>query len=971
MYNIAIADTKGTLMSSDDYASERDFVARYLLRSLEDALKVVGVENTVDIYIEKSVDGGTPDLSVECAGRGLFLIEAKFKKKVGHIIRDIEPRDPAVIEQAVRYAAVGGYPFYATCNAKRLILYRFTPGVRAYESEVLSVDFAEQPNWAKELFLIAFGKKEARLKAPDDSVVDTLLEAFDDIYPEFTRGLDQHLKNARFRKRFENWLSSQGLESNDETHRLIAQQTAYLQINKLLFYQAIRTIYPDKLPPLHITEEQDVSERLAELYAAARKIDYLPIYQMDILSEISLTERSKTRIRTLVDTIATFDFVHTETDFIGRLYEKLIPTKERKRLGQFYTPPYIVDLITQLTIKNKDAKVFDPGCGSGGFLIKSYQRLRELKGIPKREGGISEKDHNEILGQVFGVDINQFPAHLSVVNLAIQSPKAKVNKINVAVKDFFDTRPGVSTLMGFQSFTTDGEQASVDLPTSIDVVVANPPYIRQELVGENEKLKIKKALESDYKDRLFVGATVKAKKDAIILGKQSDIYVYFFVHALKYLRNNGTLGFITSNKWLEVGYGEPLQDFLLRNSAIRYVVEIDKAIFPDIEVDTVVTILQKTNEPAKRESNHVKFLRLKKMISVDDLVNLLTSVDTERNNDSYRLTLIPQQKITPGKWTLYLRAPEIYWKIQNHDKMSRLDIVAEDVFYGMKTGCDPYFILSNEEAKEHGIERRYLKPCVPAGNDIEGLTIDPEAINQYFFMVPSDDRKIRESSTWKYIQYGERLTVEPAKRRKDSRHLVDIETVKSRSPWFSLPDLPIPNIVFPMWFRYKFRAFLNQAEARGTNYYIYVVCKDDIAKSLAAYLNSSPVQLCLELLGRQYSGMLHMMVYELQGLPVLNISKLSKEERKKLANAFDDLSSAKARTYKLISKKKKPAKISNDNEEKMSIEEEKEEVGVEEQNAQSKLDDIIFDILGFSDKQRQAVLKGLVEMRELRRARTR
>jgi len=91
------------------FVGERDFVSRFLLPQLKDAAANLGVSDLVDFFIDKRVDGFA-DLVAERAGQPLFVVEAKFKKKVGAVERDIEPRDPDVIGQAVQYAALGGFP---------------------------------------------------------------------------------------------------------------------------------------------------------------------------------------------------------------------------------------------------------------------------------------------------------------------------------------------------------------------------------------------------------------------------------------------------------------------------------------------------------------------------------------------------------------------------------------------------------------------------------------------------------------------------------------------------------------------------------------------------------------------------------------------------------------------------------------------------------------------------------------------
>jgi len=48
------------------------------------------------------------------------------------------------------------------------------------------------------------------------------------------------------------------------------------------------------------------------------------------------------------------------------------------------------------------------------------------------------------------------------------------------------------------------------------------------------------------------------------LGKRSSIYVYFMLHGIKFLKEGGRIGYITSNSWLDVDYGKYLQEFLLK-----------------------------------------------------------------------------------------------------------------------------------------------------------------------------------------------------------------------------------------------------------------------------------------------------------------------------------------------------------------------------------------------------------------------
>ncbi len=786
--------------------SEPDFVANRLLPKFKEAAGVLNVLSQIDYHVEKRINGDRADLVAERAGKGLFVLEAKYKKKVGNIERDIEPRDPEVVKQAANYATLGGYLYYGTCNLKRIVLFQMKPGVKAFESEVASFDFDENPKWAEDVLKIALGLVPVKAKALDDSLVSALHEAFTDLYIEFLSSLRERLKNEVFKSRFEDWFGNQGIEYGEENVRKVAEETTYLQINKLLFYYVVKTIYPERLKTLVINENDDVYEVLNGYYDDVKKIDYAPIYQNDVISEIPFTVRTKERFRTLVDTLSEYDFTKMESDFLGRVYEKLIPPQERKRLGQFYTPPEIVDLIAKLTIMDKEAKVLDPACGSGSFLVRAYHRLRELNGMPREiSGPLTEEFHKRLIDQVYGIDINQFPAHLSVINLVIQNPKAKIDTVNVVVKDFFDVRPRQVTFTGFDSMTAEGEKTIIKMPYTFDVIVANPPYIRQELLGDKEKEKIFSLIEKEFKDKVFIGKA--GRSGAISLDRTSDIYIFFYIHSINFLNKGGKLGFISSNKWLEVGYGESFQEFLLQNVKISFIIEFDRAVFPDAEVNTTVTILQKEPDSTQRNNNVVRFVRLKKRMDVTELQELL-ELEKDIENRNVRLTTIQQRYLNPGKWNTYLRAPVVFKKIIENTKVQSLSVIA-DVFRGPTTGYNDYFILSKEKVKEWNIEPEFLVPCISSPKKVKGLIIDLKDITEYFFVCSKPKDELKETNALKYVEFGEHFEVDVTRGSKKGRkRLPQLETIKSRQIWYNLNKPKNTPILFQYMIDEKSRAFL-------------------------------------------------------------------------------------------------------------------------------------------------------------------
>lgn len=87
-----------------------------------------------------------------------------------------------------------------------------------------------------------------------------------------------------------------------------------------------------------------------------------------------------------------------------------------------------------------------------------------------------------------------------------------------------------------------------------NVVIGNPPYIRQEEVKE-----MSSNFETNYKT--FSG--------------KSDIYVFFYEKGINILKNNGILNYITSGKFFEASYGKPLIDFLIQESEIKTILNFN------------------------------------------------------------------------------------------------------------------------------------------------------------------------------------------------------------------------------------------------------------------------------------------------------------------------------------------------------------------------------------------------------------
>src|SRR5215813_8202309 len=143
---------------------------------------------------------------------------------------------------------------------------------------------------------------------------------------------------------------------------------------------------------------------------------------------------------------------------------------ERHRYGQHYTPDVVARLLAAFGIRSASDLVFDPSCGDGRLLAaarstKMAYALAAASNGRGRPGSRSElaqhsfefRDSNEL----FGIDRSGDAVS-----------KASQTGAQVAISDFFDVEPG-GRISG-----------AVTLPDRFDAIIGNPPYIRQELLGD-------------------------------------------------------------------------------------------------------------------------------------------------------------------------------------------------------------------------------------------------------------------------------------------------------------------------------------------------------------------------------------------------------------------------------------------------------------------------------------------------------
>ena len=524
---------------------------------------------------------------------------------------------------------------------------------------------------------------------------------------------------------------------------------------------------------------------------------------------------------------------------------------ERHRYGQHYTPRRVAGLLANFAVRNAGDLVLDPSCGDGRLLEAALERKFALTCNPRAR--------RKLAAQLFGIDRS-----LEAIS------KAQHICGHAAAVDFFDLQPGSH------------------FPSSFDAIIGNPPYIRQELMGDADKVRIARTLRA-FRDRADEISWPQ-------FSGRSDIYVFFFAHAINFLRDGGRLAFLTSASWLDSGYGVALREFFVQNFRIVAVVESAvESFFDDASVNTTITVLERCLDKASRNGNQVRFARLLEPIGDDSraLARQIERLSVSETSTSLSARSVIQSDLESADgWGRHLRAARVFFSITERAAgLRRLGELAR-VRFGVKTGANEFFYVESARAgtslralrevatvrrglttganeffylkkvdsdrrrdgstipvqdtigRQHLIEARYLSPVAFSLKELPGIMMSRPPGGKLFFNCHLALEHLNGTLALDYIRTGERA----------GYHLRP--TCSTREPWYSVARgmKPAP-LLFPSKVGERWLIALNRAGVFEDKKLYGVFPGEGVnADALAALLNSTWARYYAEVTCRQMTG---------------------------------------------------------------------------------------------------------------------
>lgn len=499
-----------------------------------------------------------------------------------------------------------------------------------------------------------------------------------------------------------------------------------------------------------------------------------------------------------------YNFALIDADVLGRVYEQYLGTvvsereveakrAKRKAQGIYYTPTFVVKYIVEQTLGRYLAehdyhpahpvRVLDPACGSGSFLIEAFdvldQHIARQRGQDRGAYDIHDyARQREILEQcIYGVDKDEQAVEVARLNLLLKALHLR-EKLPVLT----NIRCGDSLISGTPTelekyfganwreknpFNWEHEFDKVMAEGGFDVIVGNPPYVRQETLGEEFK--------------------AYAKDKFATYAGTADLYTYFIERAMSLLKPGGLFGFIVANKWMRANYGEPLRRWL-KQQCIEEIIDFgDLPVFQQATTYPCILILRKDAPRQVFSVTNVETLEF------NNLANYVSQYQRP----------MAQAALDDKGWSLAEeRARRLLEKIRKVS-VPLGEYVEGKIFFGIKTGLNKaFYIDAKTRAKliaEDPRSKELIKPLV-LGRDAGHYK--PLSVSTYLILIPSGwtrKQKGKARDAWKWFERSY-----PA----IARHLAPFATVAKKRQdqgeyWWELracnyyPEFEKPKIIAP------------------------------------------------------------------------------------------------------------------------------------------------------------------------------
>lgn len=321
-------------------------------------------------------------------------------------------------------------------------------------------------------------------------------------------------------------------------------------------------------------------------------------------------------------------------DATGAAYQEIVGPNLRGDRGQYFTPRRAVDLAVRILNPGPDAKVLDPACGTGGFLVATlaHQLRRFRSEYQGEDAGRTERSvyarlRSYAQEKLFGADFDPFLVRACIVNvLMAANTEARILHLD--------------SLTFPRCQLPDNEAAKVRIPFgSVDVLMTNPPFGSGILVSDRAILE----------DNALARRWTRTKEGQWLEQNAAHNVVVpeilFIAQAVRWLRPGGRIGIVPPNGVLSNPGDEYIRRWIFRYCWVLACVEVPvEAFIAEANIGVLTSLLflkKKTKEELDTEARRVEpgypiFMAVAETAGVDRRGNPLYKRNPDGSQKFYR-----------------------------------------------------------------------------------------------------------------------------------------------------------------------------------------------------------------------------------------------------------------------------------------------------------------------------------------------
>lgn len=340
---------------------------------------------------------------------------------------------------------------------------------------------------------------------------------------------------------------------------------------------------------------------------------------------------------------------------------------ERRRLGAFYTPERLSQILANWAIRTADDQVLEPSFGGCGFLAAARDALARA--------GAAAPSH-----RIYGCDLD--PVAFGYLASVLGSPTDTTGFI---LGDFLDC------------------DHPPQWPERFSVVLANPPYIPHHRIGQE------RVQELSSRTGGIPGT-----------GGRSSLWAYFISHSVSLLETGGRMAWVLPGAFLQADYAAHIRQFLATrfNKVAAFSVRERLFLSEGTDEETVILLAE-----GFRTNSIDGTIELGEAQTLDELETLIMKWSTDRWKGRTRHS-------SPAGLCLSDSATNAYDALAARAECVVFESIAS-VRIGLVTGANEFFVLARSQLMEHGLQEDDCMPIFSKFRACPGLDLTTFDLDRY------------------------------------------------------------------------------------------------------------------------------------------------------------------------------------------------------------------------------------------------